>query len=67
MKGGENSSKGSSRAYVVHPDVKFKAHPFFSKLETITRPTALGVCVFVCVHVCFVCVHVCSFLCTQVL
>lgn len=34
--------KNSSRSHIVHPDVKFKSHPFFSKLDTIIRPTALG-------------------------
>ena len=42
VKSGESVIKSTSRAHIVHPDVKFKAHPFFSKLETIIRPTALG-------------------------
>ena len=49
-------SPQQGQGYIVHPDVKFKAHPFFNKLETIIRPTALGemysgrdVCVCVCV------------------
>ena len=29
--------------YVVHPDVKFKPHPFFKLLDTVIRPTALGI------------------------
>jgi hypothetical protein len=41
VKSGESVIKSTSRAHIVHPDVKFKAHPFFSKLETIIRPTAL--------------------------
>ena len=32
----------SRHGYVVHPDVKFKLHPFFKLLETVIRPTALG-------------------------
>ncbi|XP_064390989.1 E3 SUMO-protein ligase PIAS2-like isoform X4 [Halichondria panicea] len=31
----------SRQGYVVHPDVKFKPHPFFRLKETIIRPTAL--------------------------
>lgn len=38
----ESVVKKASRPYIVHPDVKFKSHPFFSKLETIIRPTALS-------------------------
>ncbi len=41
--------------YVVHPDVKFKPHPFFKLRTVIIRPTALGkkylLCVYVCVRV----------------
>ena len=35
--------------HVIHPDVKFKAHPFLVKFDTIIRPTALGV--YACVYV----------------
>ena len=31
-----------SRSYIVHPDVKFKPHPFYENIECIIRPTALG-------------------------
>jgi hypothetical protein len=41
VKSGNLVVKNPSRPYIVHPDVRFKAHPFFSKLETIIRPTAL--------------------------
>ncbi len=30
------------RSYIIHPDVKFKPHAFYLKLESIIRPTALG-------------------------
>ena len=39
--------KGHRGQYVIHPDVTFKAHPFYVKFDTIIRPTALGVCVCV--------------------
>ena len=42
VKSGNLVVKNPSRPYIVHPDVRFKAHPFFSKLETIIRPTALS-------------------------
>ncbi len=32
----------SRQGYVMHPDVKFKPHPFFRLKEMIIRPTALG-------------------------
>jgi hypothetical protein len=41
VKSEESVIKSTSRAHIVHPDVKFKTLPFFSKLETIVRPTAL--------------------------
>ena len=47
VKGGETVIKNQSRSHVVHPDVRFKAHPFFSKLDTIIRPTALGKCIII--------------------
>lgn len=28
--------------FVIHPDVKFKSHPFYQVMECIIRPTALG-------------------------
>ena len=28
--------------YVIHPDVTFKSHPFYVRLDTIIRPTALS-------------------------
>jgi len=31
-----------TRPYVVHPDVKFKPHPFYKVMESIIRPSALG-------------------------
>ena len=42
VKSGETVIKNASQAYIVHPDVKFKTLPFFTKMETIIRPTALG-------------------------
>lgn len=30
------------RSYIVHPDVKFKPHPFYLKMDTVIRPTSLG-------------------------
>ena len=39
------SSPIRAHPYIVHPDVKFKEQPFFVKMDTIIRPTALGVCV----------------------
>ena len=35
--------------YVIHPDVTFKPHPFYVKLDTIIRPTALSM------YLCSVC------------
>ena len=29
--------------HVKHPDVKFKAHPFYQHHDTVYRPTAMGV------------------------
>ena len=29
-------------SYILHPDVKFKPHPFYQVLDSIIRPTALG-------------------------
>ena len=31
-----------SRPFKMHPDVKFKIHPFYKVLECIVKPTALG-------------------------
>ena len=31
-----------TRGYIVHPDVKFKQHPFYQKVDSVIRPTALG-------------------------
>jgi hypothetical protein len=28
--------------YVKHPNVTFKSHPFYQKLDTLIRPTVLG-------------------------
>ena len=30
------------RQFVMHPDVRFKVHPFYKVLECIVKPTALG-------------------------
>lgn len=38
--------------YVIHPDVTFKSHPFYVKLDTIIRPTALSMC-----SVCTICMY----------
>ena len=38
--------------YVIHPDVNFKENPFYVKIDTIIRPTALGMMELVHVHVC---------------
>ena len=34
--------KAPKASYVIHPDVTFKANPFYVKLDTIIRPRALG-------------------------
>ena len=67
-------NKSPSHAYIVHPDVTFREHPFFAKIDTIIRPTALSmqcVCVCVCVCACVcapacVCVCVCECVCVCV-
>lgn len=51
VKSGSSVLKNSCRPYVVHPDVRFKVHPFFSKLETITRPTALSEDMYMCLYI----------------
>ncbi len=43
------AQRRSREAYVVHPDVKFKPHPFFRPKTTIIRPTALGLSTVLCV------------------
>jgi len=30
-----------AHSYIVHPDVTFKPHPFYEKVDSIIRPTAL--------------------------
>ena len=39
----------TSQSYIVHPDVKFKDDPFYHKMDTVIKPTALGGFVCVCV------------------
>ena len=45
--GGSGSTKTekpdrSDRSYILHPDVKFKPHPFYKLKDLIIRPTTLG-------------------------
>lgn len=45
--GGSGSTKTektdrSDRSYILHPDVKFKPHPFYRLQDLIIRPTTLG-------------------------
>ena len=39
------SAVSPTRGYIVHPDVKFKQHPFYQKVDSVIRPTALGTAV----------------------
>lgn len=60
----ESVIKNQSRSYIVHPDVRFKVHPFFSKIDTITRPTALGItyCALYCIiHVLYDTLIICYY------
>lgn len=40
--GGGGGAKNGEGSYILHPDVTFKALPFFTLIETIIRPTTLG-------------------------
>lgn len=42
-RGGSGGRGGTGdKSYILHPDVRFKPHPFYTVMDSVIRPTALG-------------------------